>query len=67
MYGFEWNTNDYYFSVRLDETQALSFDILTGRLWRIEKDGSTQRLMTVESAATTNAHDAEHQCMKAVS
>jgi hypothetical protein len=54
-----WNTNDYYFSVKLHETQTLSFDILTGRLCRVEKDGRKERLMPVESAATTNAHDAE--------
>ena len=43
-----WNTNDYYFSVRLDETQTLSFDIITGRLCRVVKDGSKQRLVPVE-------------------
>lgn len=54
-----WNTNDYYFSIRLDETRTLSFDILTGKLSRIEKDGNKQRLVPVESAATTNEHRAE--------
>jgi hypothetical protein len=43
-----WNTNDYYFSVRLDEKRTLSFDILTGNLCRIEKDGRKQRLVPVE-------------------
>ena len=46
-------TNDYYFAVRLDDTRTLSFDILTGKLCRIEKDGSNQRLVPVESAAVT--------------
>jgi hypothetical protein len=50
-----WNTNDYYFSVRLDETQALSFDILTGKLCRIEKDGSQERLVPLAGAATEGA------------
>jgi len=50
-----WATNDYYFSVRLDETRTLSFDILTGKLCRIEKDGGKERLMPVESAATDSA------------
>jgi len=54
-----WNTNDYYFSVRLDETRTLSFDILTGKLCRIEKDDGKQRLVPAENAATTNTHDAE--------
>ncbi len=40
-------TNDYYFTVRLDDTRTLSFDILTGTLCRIEKDGSKQRLVPV--------------------
>jgi len=47
-----WNTNDYYFSVRLDETQTLSFDIITGRLCRLEKDGSKQRLVPVKEDST---------------
>jgi len=52
-----WNTNDYYFSVRLGGTQILSFDVLTGKLCRIEKGDRKQRLMPVESAAATNARD----------
>lgn len=45
-------TNDYYFLVRLDDTRTLSFDILTGKLCRIEEDGSKQRIVAVETAAT---------------
>lgn len=45
-------TNDYYFLVRLDDTRTLSFDILTGKLCRIEEDGSKQRVVAVETAAT---------------
>lgn len=41
-----WNTNDYYFSVKLSDAQTLCFDVLTGRLCRIETDGSKQRLIT---------------------
>ena len=58
-----WGTNDYYFSVRLDETQTLSFDILTGKLCRIEKDGSKQRLIPVESAATTSCRTMPNQSL----
>ena len=54
-----WNTNDYYFSVRLDETQTLAFDILTGNLCRIEKDGRKQRLVPVENPAAKKSSDAE--------
>ncbi|MBA4386807.1 MAG: hypothetical protein C0404_02430 [Verrucomicrobia bacterium] len=43
------NTNDYYFRVRLDETHALSFDILTGELCRIENDGGKERLVQVQT------------------
>lgn len=45
-------TNDYYFLVRLDDTRDLSFDILTGKLCRIEEDGNKQRLVALEGAAT---------------
>ena len=56
-----WNTNDYYFSVRLDEMQTLSFDILTGKLCRIEKHGRKQRLVPVKSPVAKKLNDAE-QC-----
>jgi hypothetical protein len=56
-----WNTNDFYFSVRLDETQTLSFDVLTGKLCRIEKDGRKERLVPVDSTAVTDTHDVETQ------
>jgi hypothetical protein len=52
-------SNDYYFSVRLDETKNLSFDILTGKLCRIEKFGNEQHMILVESAATSNVHNVE--------
>ena len=54
-----WNTNDYYFSIRLNETQTLSFDILTGGLCRVEKDGNKQQLVSVENAKTINDNKAE--------
>ncbi len=54
-----WCTNDYYFSVRLDERRALSFDILTGGLCRIEKDGRRQRLVPIEDHAAGKPDDAE--------
>ena len=55
-----WNTNDYYFSVRLDETQTLDFDILTGKLCRVEKDGSRQRLVPADrSDDIGNSRNAE--------
>ena len=54
-----WNTNDYYFSIRLNETQTLSFDILTGGLCRVERDGNKQRLVPVEETKTTNENKAE--------
>jgi hypothetical protein len=44
-----WGTNDYCFSVKLDETRTLVFDILTGNLCRIEKDGAKQRLVPSDS------------------
>jgi hypothetical protein len=47
-----WNTNDYYFSIRLDETQTVSFDIITGKLCRVEKDGIKQRLVPVDEDST---------------
>lgn len=53
-------TNDYYFMVRLDDIRTLSFDIVTGNLCGIEPDGSKQRLVPVENAATTQLNDAEH-------
>lgn len=52
-------TNDCYFSVRLDETRTLAFDILTGNLCRIEKDGAKQRLVPVEGPAAKETNDAE--------
>jgi hypothetical protein len=54
-----WNTNDYYFSVRLDETRTLAFDILTGNLCRVEKDGRKQRLVPVKNPAAKKSNDAE--------
>jgi hypothetical protein len=46
-----WNTNDYFFSVKLDATRTLAFDILTGDLCRIEKDGDRkQRLVHADSS-----------------
>ena len=45
-----WNTNDYYFSVRLNESHTLNFDIVTGRLCRVEKDGSKQRLVPADGS-----------------
>ena len=54
-----WNTNDYYFSIRLNETQTLSFDILTGGLCRVEKDGNKQHLVPVENTQTANENKAE--------
>jgi hypothetical protein len=33
-------TNDYYFSVRLDESKSLWFDIMTGKLCQPEKDAT---------------------------
>ncbi len=50
-------TNDYYFLVRLDDTRDLSFDILTGKLCRIEEDGNKQRLVALEGAATDAEQD----------
>jgi hypothetical protein len=54
-----WNTNDYYFSVRLDDAQTLSFDIITGRLCRVEKDGTKERLVPVDNDKVTNEKAAE--------
>ena len=42
-------TNDYYFLASLDETRTLSFDVLTGKLCLIEKDGNKQRLVPADS------------------
>ena len=45
------NTNDYYFSVRLNEKTVLAFDVLTGGLVRVErdeKDPAKERLVPVE-------------------
>jgi hypothetical protein len=50
-------TNDYYFSVRLDATRALSFDIMTGKLCRIEKNGARERLVPVETDAVIGRND----------
>jgi hypothetical protein len=47
-----WKTNDYYFNIRLDETRTLSFDIITGKLVRLEKDDSKQRLVPVDEDNT---------------
>jgi hypothetical protein len=45
-----WNTNDYYFSIRLSESQTLSFNILTGKVCQVEKDGDRERLVIVDKA-----------------
>jgi len=44
-----WNTNDYYYAVRLDDTHVLFFDILTGNLCRIEKEDRSERMVLLES------------------
>ena len=54
-----WNTNDYYFSVKLDETKSLSFDILTGKLCRVEKDARKQRLVPVNTPTEKEKDNAE--------
>jgi hypothetical protein len=55
-----WNTNDYYFSVKLNEAQTLNFDILTGKLCRVEKNGSKQRLVPADGSENIgNSKNAE--------
>lgn len=44
------NTNDYYFQVRLNESKTLCFDILTGKLCRIEGSGVEWRMVLDEVA-----------------
>jgi hypothetical protein len=57
-----WNTNDYYFSVRLNESHTLNFNILTGKLCRVKKDGSKQRLVPVDgSESIGNSKNAEQK------
>ena len=57
-----WNTNDYYFSVRLNESHTLNFDILTGKLCRVEKDGRKQRLIPVDDSENIgNSKNAEQK------
>ncbi|MCX7046133.1 MAG: hypothetical protein NTX50_11690 [Candidatus Sumerlaeota bacterium] len=58
-----WNTNDYYFSVRLDESRTLAFDILTGGLCRIENDGSKERMVPMGNAAAEAPGSAADQAM----
>ena len=43
-----WNTNDYCYRVKLDATHALNFDIITGRLCRIEKLEREERMTLIE-------------------
>jgi hypothetical protein len=52
------NTNDYYFSVNLDETRTVALDILTGNLYRIENDGSKKQRL-VRSDSIRNNQNAE--------
>jgi len=52
-------TNDYYFRVRLSDAQTVCFDIITGRVCRVEKDGTAQRLVPVENDKAANEKTAE--------
>jgi len=43
-----WNTNDYYYRVKLDATHTLNFDIVTGRLCRVEKLEREERMTLID-------------------
>jgi hypothetical protein len=45
-----WSSNDYYFKVRLDDKNTLNFDILTGKLCRVERVDNHERLVPEEGA-----------------
>ncbi len=45
-----WNTNDHYFSVTLEDARTLAFDVLTGRLCRVEQQESRQQLVPAEGS-----------------
>lgn len=47
-----WSSNDYYFKVRLDNKKALNFDILTGKLCRVERLDNHERLVPEEGAGS---------------
>jgi hypothetical protein len=47
-----WNTNDYYFSIKLDDARTLRFDIVTGNLCRVVREGKRERMTTSDESET---------------
>ncbi len=47
-------TNDYYFKVRLGDKETLLFDVLSGNLCRVERDGAKQRLVSRKTSSIKN-------------
>lgn len=59
-------SNDYYFSVRLDDAHTLSFDILTGELSKMEKAGKDVPRALDRQRPPLSAYDALNRAARYV-